>query len=294
MTPPPHMVKLGESEVRKQMYEYHTHTTNSPDSRVKMAEYCEKAIALGVREVAFTDHVDFDVADRNRYKHDYTKYMEDITCCRAQYGDRLRILAAAEVDWNRTTAPDVSAYLADKPFDFIICSIHWVAGEYLGVRATKQNSHDTYAQYLDEVEALVTTQDFFHVIGHFDLGKRYHVTNGRIDLEHNREQLGRIFTAMAAREKGFDLNTSAVRTAAKEPMPGPDVLRMFREYGGKHVTIGSDTHVLDTFATNIDVAVRTLHEAGWTTFSHIEHGHLVRLPLEQLGAAVGVSIPVLV
>ncbi len=276
------------------MYEYHTHTTNSPDSRVAMAEYCEKAIALGVREIAFTDHIDFDAADRNRLRYDYAKYMADIARNRDTYGDRLTILAAAEVDWNRTTAPDVSAFLADTPFDFVICSIHWIAGEYLGVRATKQNSHDTYAQYLDEVEALVTTQDFFNVIGHFDLGKRYNVVSGRIDLDHNREQLGRIFTAMAQRNKGFDLNTSAVRTAAKEPMPGPDILRMFKEYGGKHVTIGSDTHVMETLATNIDVAVRTLRDAGWTTFSHIEHGQLVRMPLELLAATVGVSVPVLV
>jgi len=43
------------------MYEYHTHTTNSPDSRVKMREYCERAIAIGIQEVAFTDHIDHAV-----------------------------------------------------------------------------------------------------------------------------------------------------------------------------------------------------------------------------------------
>jgi histidinol-phosphatase (PHP family) len=262
------------------MYEYHTHTTNSPDSRVKMREYCERAIATGIHEVAFTDHIDNDPADRTRGHNKYPAYMADIAACRAEFGDRLIILAAAEVDWNRKTAPAVAADLADKPLDFIICSVHWIDGEYLGVRATKQNSLDTYRQYLDEIEALVTTQDFFHVIGHFDLGKRYHAVNGRIDIEANRDQLGRIFTAMAANGKGFDLNTSAVRAAAHEPMPGADILQMFREHGGEHVTIGSDTHVLETFGTNIDVAVETLRSAGWTTVSHIEGGRLVRVPLE--------------
>lgn len=262
------------------MYEYHTHTTNSPDSRVKMHEYCERAIKRGIREVAFTDHIDHDPADRTRGHNKYPAYMTDIAACRAEYGDRLTILAAAEVDWNRKTAPDVRAYLADKPFDFIICSVHWINGEYLGERVRKHDSIATYAEYLDEVEALVTTEDFFHVIGHFDLGKRYDAVKGRIDIEHNRDQLGRIFDAMAARGKGFDLNTSAVRTAAREPMPGADILRLFREHGGQHVTIGSDTHVLDTFGTNIEVAVRTLREAGWSTASHIENGQLVQIPLE--------------
>lgn len=267
------------------MYEYHTHTTNSPDSRVKMRDYCERAVTIGIREVAFTEHIDHDPADRTRGHFQYPAYMADIAACRAEFGDRLTILAAAEVDWNRTIAPEVAAYLADRPFDFIICSVHWVDGEYLGVRATKQNSLDTYRQYLDEIEALVTTQDFFHVIGHFDLGKRYHAVNGRIDLAANRDQLGRIFAAMATSGKGFDLNTSAVRSAAREPMPGADILQMFREHGGEHATIGSDTHTLETFGTNIDAAVETLRAAGWTTASHIEGGRLVQAPLEMVIAS---------
>lgn len=262
------------------MYEYHTHTTNSADSHVKMHEYCERAIANGIQEIAFTDHIDHDPADRSRGHNKYPAYMADVAACRATYSDRLTILAAAEVDWNRQTADAVRATLSETAFDFIICSVHWINGEYLGVRATKQPSHEVYRQYLDEVEALVTTEDFFHVIGHFDLGKRYDTVNGRIDLEHNGAQLGRIFAAMAAHDKGFDLNTSAVRTAAKEPMPGADILRLFRAHGGEHVTIGSDTHVLATLGTNIDVAVQTLRDAGWTTASHIENGKLVQVPLD--------------
>ena len=264
------------------MYEYHTHTTNSPDSRVKMHEYCERAIATGIQEVAFTDHIDHDPAERTRGHNKYPAYQADIAACRAQYGDRLTILAAAEVDWNRQTATAVREYLADKPFDFIICSVHWINGEYLGERALKHPSIEVYRQYLDEIEALVTTEDFFHVIGHFDLGKRYDTVKGRIDLDHNEAQLGRIFAAMAAHEKGFDLNTSAVRTAAHEPMPGADILRLFRARGGEHVTIGSDTHMLNTFGTNIDIAVQTLRDAGWTTASHIENGRLVAVPLERV------------
>ena len=274
------------------MYEYHTHTTNSPDSRVKMAEYCRRAIEIGVREIAFTDHIDFDPAEKSRGHNKYPAYIADIAACREEYGDQLTILSAAEVDWNRGTADDVRAFLADKSFDFIICSVHWINGEYLGERAPKHPSIEVYRQYLDEVEALVTSEDFFHVIGHFDLGKRYHIVNGRIDIEHNRAQLVRIFDTMAAKEKGFDLNTSAVRTAAREPMPGPDILRLFREHGGQHVTIGSDTHMLHTFGTNIEVAVRTLREAGWTTASLIEDGRLMQVPLDTVLADAPAAVTV--
>ncbi len=118
--------------------------------------------------------------------------------------------------------------MSGKQFDFVIASVHWVNGEYVGERAKTHSSIETYAQFLDEVEALVTTEDFFDVIGHFDLGKRYHQVNGRIDIAHNHDQLVRIFMAMAAKGKGFDLNTSSLRNGSTEPMPGPDILRLFR------------------------------------------------------------------
>ncbi len=276
------------------MFEYHSHTTNSPDSRVTMAQYCERAIDRGVREVAFTDHIDHDPAVRSRGHYNYERYRNDIAACRALYGEHLTILAAAEIDWNRGTAAAVADYLVGKQFDFVIASVHWVNGEYVGERAKTHSSIETYAQFLDEVEALVTTEDFFNVIGHFDLGKRYHQVNGRMDIAHNHEQLARIFTAMAAKGKGFDLNTSSLRNGSTEPMPGPDILRFFRECGGQHVTIGADAHSLDAFATNIEAAVRTLEEAGWTTASHIAQGKLVQVPLARVLGETPAVIPVLV
>jgi histidinol phosphatase-like PHP family hydrolase len=76
-------------------------------------------------------------------------------------------------------------------------------------------------------------------------------------------------------------------------MPGPDILRLFRAHGGEHATIGSDTHMMSTFGTNIDVAVRTLREAGWTTASHIENGRLVAVPLERIIASLRPATPAL-
>ena len=119
------------------MFEYHSHTTHSPDSRVTMAQYCERAIERGVREVAFTDHVDFDPACRSRGFNNYDAYLHDIAANRALYGDRLSILSAAEVDWNRNTAAAVADYMADKRYDFVIASVHWSSGEYVGERAKR-------------------------------------------------------------------------------------------------------------------------------------------------------------
>ncbi len=60
------------------------------------------------------------------------------------------------------------------------------------------------------------------------------------------------------------------------------------------MTIGADAHSLDAFATNIEAAVRTLDEAGWTTASHIEGGKLVQVPLARVLGETPAVVPVLV
>lgn len=41
------------------LFDYHTHTGFSCDSEESLERMCEKAIQLGLRELAITDHADF-------------------------------------------------------------------------------------------------------------------------------------------------------------------------------------------------------------------------------------------
>ena len=45
------------------MLDYHIHTTYSPDGQMSMETVCERAIEAGLKEIAFTDHIDMDWPD---------------------------------------------------------------------------------------------------------------------------------------------------------------------------------------------------------------------------------------
>jgi histidinol-phosphatase (PHP family) len=45
------------------VFDYHVHTEFSVDCKVPMSDSCRAAIAAGVTEIAFTDHVDHQPAD---------------------------------------------------------------------------------------------------------------------------------------------------------------------------------------------------------------------------------------
>ncbi|MDU6249715.1 MAG: PHP domain-containing protein, partial [Paeniclostridium sordellii] len=42
-------------------YDYHMHSNFSADSQTDMEDMVKKSIDLGLKEICFTDHVDYDV-----------------------------------------------------------------------------------------------------------------------------------------------------------------------------------------------------------------------------------------
>ena len=45
------------------MFDYHVHTSYSPDSQMLMETACSRAVELGLKEIAITDHIDIDWPD---------------------------------------------------------------------------------------------------------------------------------------------------------------------------------------------------------------------------------------
>lgn len=42
-------------------YDYHMHCDFSADSKTPMIDMVEKSVDLGLKEICFTDHVDYDI-----------------------------------------------------------------------------------------------------------------------------------------------------------------------------------------------------------------------------------------
>ena len=110
------------------MFDYHVHTTQSADCSTPIFDSCEAAIEAGVCEIAFTDHIEHEPADMSYGFFDYTTYMRDLEIARDRYGDRLVILAGAEVDFNTGIAAEVEDFLGRSQFDFVIGSVHYGDG----------------------------------------------------------------------------------------------------------------------------------------------------------------------
>src|SRR6476661_7526330 len=98
-----------------------------------MVDSCRAAIAAGITEIAFTDHVDHVPTDMGYGYYRAEAYFESLEAAGLEYGDRLTILAGAEVDFHTETVDEVGKFMDryGKEYDFVIGSVHYESGGHI-------------------------------------------------------------------------------------------------------------------------------------------------------------------
>ncbi|MFV0243090.1 MAG: PHP domain-containing protein, partial [Lacrimispora sphenoides] len=74
--------------------DYHIHTYFSDDSQCPMEEIVQRAILMGLDEIAFTEHVDYGV--KTDLNCNYDLYFKEIEELKEKYKGKLTIKAGIE------------------------------------------------------------------------------------------------------------------------------------------------------------------------------------------------------
>ena len=106
--------------------DYQVHSFRSHDGKASIAEQCARAVEIGLDEIGFSEHKDFDPADPVVDYFDYEAYQTEIEAARQQLGEKLKIRAGVEIDYQIWFESEIAAYLDAHPFDFVIGSVHYV------------------------------------------------------------------------------------------------------------------------------------------------------------------------
>ena len=272
------------------MFDYHFHSEFSVDCRVPMADSCRAALAAGVTEIAFTDHVDHEPVDLGYNYWHAERYFRSIEDVRAEFGDRLTILSGVEVDFNTGIADQVERFVTAHEFDVVIGSVHYAAGELIFPDHFLGRTLDgVFRPYLDQIHFAVES-GWFDTIGHLDLPKRYApATHRHYDPLAFREALQPVFAAMIARGVSFEINTSGLRQPPRTTMPGPVIVRWYVEAGGRLITVGTDSHAPQTVGAGIATALDMLELCGIEEVSSFRRRQRRQVPLLDLRAGAGVG-----
>ena len=243
--------------------DYHVHTYYSDDSEYPMEEVVKDAASRGLDEICFTDHVDYgikrdwDDARGMLYRPggpgepermpvanvDYPRYAAEIESLRSKYRDRITIKMGMEFGMQTHTIPQYEKLFSAYPFDFIILSVHQVEDkEFWTQDFQRGRTQEEYnLRYYEEILALVQQYHDYSVLGHLDLISRYDEA-GYFPFEKIKPIVTEILKTVISDGKGIEINTSSHRYGLRDLTPSVAILRLYRELGGRILTIGSDSH----------------------------------------------------
>ena len=276
------------------MLDYHVHSQFSVDCDTPMFDSCQAAIAAGVTEIAFTDHLDHEPADPGFGYYRPEEYLRTVEAAREQFGDRLTILAGVEIDFNERIAPQVERFLSNygDNYDFIIGSVHYTeSGELIFPQYFRNRTlDDVFVPYYRQIK-LAIESGWFDTIGHLDLPKRYApaATHGTYDPARYRELLHPIFEALVQQGISFEINTSGLRQTPKTSMPGPAIVRWYVEAGGELITTGTDSHVAETIGSGLACTLDMLELCGISSVSAVRRRQRRQIPITELREAEPVN-----
>lgn len=254
--------------------DYHTHSTHSSDGHNTIMELCRSAVKNGIQEIAVTDH--FEPCMANEYCSFYNQksYWAYMTKAKQVFRGRLSIKLGVELGQPHLFPEASKAVLADFPYDYVLASAHKLSNgkDVSEIDYSNINEEELCAMYLEQLKQLIYWNDF-DCIGHLDLIKRYSaaVYKRNISLASQYELLKEVLQLAIHSGKGIEINTSGLRQAPKETMPGLDVLKIYKELGGEILTIGSDAHFAQDVGKGVGEAQVLARMAGFRSITVFEN-----------------------
>ena len=271
---------MGQRPIKATEVDYHVHAGESPDASGSIEQFCERAAEIGLKEIVFTEHFDATPRDIAYKLYDYEKCRGLVDRMQAQFGDRLSVKLGIEIGYRPGQEVEIIEFLDGKEFEVVIGAVHWVGRELICddfvVGKTEEEAHTRYfATLLPLVES-----GLFDVLAHLDIIKRHGTPlYGPFNVEKWMPFMEPVLKKLIQKGMALEINTSGVRQAPGEPYPGLPVMKMYRELGGKLVTIGSDAHTVDTLGVGVDTAAALLKEAGFTEFTRFDGRKPIPTPL---------------
>jgi len=249
--------------------DYHVHTAFSDDSECPMEEMVEKALLIGLDEIAFTEHVDYGV--KTDLNCDYEAYFAEIARMKEKYDGKMVIKTGIEFGVQSHT---ISLFQRDYdrfPFDFVIMSNHQVEDqEFWTFDFQEGKSQEEYQQaYYEAIYEMVRGYKDYSVLGHLDMIKRYDLYGDYPD-EKIMDTVDRILRQVIADGKGIEINTSSFKYGLKDLTPSRAILRRYCQLGGTVLTIGSDAHEAEHLGDHILEVREILKEIGFRQFCTLE------------------------
>lgn len=280
--------------------DYHVHSEFSDDSWYPIDDIRRDAIRKHIDELCFTDHVDYGIkpdTEELRRKGssctrmetnpegieepvinvDYERYFPLLEEARERYaplgsgrdlgGLSVKIGLELGVQSHELARNSALVERYRNRMDFAILSIHQVGNKefWTGEFQQGRTQEEYNLAYWEEMLRVVEGFTDYAVMGHLDLIKR-HDPAGIFPFERTRDITAEILRRVIADGKGIEVNTSSFRYGLPDLQPCTEILELYRDLGGRIITIGSDSHKPEHLGAYISMVKKRLAALGYTEY----------------------------
>jgi histidinol-phosphatase (PHP family) len=251
--------------------DYHIHTDFSCDCNVPMGAMCRAALAAGLSEIGFSEHLDLVPYEPQRDFFRAEAWWAELNRCRETFNGALQIKAGIELGEPHLFQSEIQTLLRAYPWDYTLASLHWVGAEMIFHRSYFDRSElDAYRMYFGELLRMVSEAEF-DILAHMDIPKRIGFEEyGHYDATFFEAEIRPVLRTLVRRNIALEVNTGLLRRSVQETCPDLPILRWFWEEGGRLVTIGSDAHHTQDIGAGMAPAVKKIREAGFEEIALFE------------------------
>lgn len=241
------------------------HSTFSVDGQDSIEALCWRALALGLTEIAVTEHAEW----HNRWhggELDTAAYFEEIQRLQGEFAPRgLTLYSGVELGNPHEYSRQASALVFGNAFDVRLASLHWLYGENIHDAAcfAGRDPMDVYADYFSAVGHMAADFSAIDVVAHFDRILWRGMILGATFRPESLEGIIRdTLATIAWRGLALELNTKLLNQSPVWRSALVTMLTWYREEGGRRVVVNSDAHSTGQMGSNLGLAREVLTKSG--------------------------------
>lgn len=240
------------------IFDSHMHSKFSSDSKMNILD----AITIGKEKnigIIITDHMDLDYPVKEEFKFDIPSYFNEYEKYRSN-----KVKLGIEIGLTENTLIENENIAANYDFDFVLGSIHAVKGLDIYAEYIHQgyNKKDYFNYYFEDMLKCVEIYNNYDALSHIDYPCRYcSFDNKEILVSEYKDIISAIFSTLLNKGKVLELNTSRLHIPEAQ-LALKDIYKLYKDLGGKYVTLGSDAHSHLNIYKNFDIALKFIDELG--------------------------------
>ncbi|MDB6019913.1 MAG: Histidinol phosphate phosphatase HisJ family [Pedosphaera sp.] len=261
--------------------DYHMHTPLCHHATGQPTEYAARAVALGIKEIGFSDHSPMPQDDFDEWRMYFSKLDQYVADVRQAQKDhpQLTIKLALEVDYLPGQEDWIRKLARLHSWDYFIGSVHYISNSWAidsPSKISEWKKHDPFevwSIYFDRLTAAAES-GLFEIIGHADLPKKF----GIYPKQDCTPLFERFLKAAAKNNVAMELNTAGLRKDCKEIYPSQQIVQMARQHGVA-ITFGSDAHAPKEVGMNFTEAIELARSVGYTHYRRFTQRQMEAVPI---------------